>query len=154
MGAKCAAVSTLWINANGESIREVVERGCSTDTVVKDTCEFQTISTTPVADQSSEFNVATVTEVTCRYVCSGDNCNSELADGVDVASGYTSTACDNIDGEEAFCYAHMNYLEHMRFDGVYERSLTHLEYKCQKSDDDATKDLTETSQSCSTSTIG
>jgi len=181
--AKCAAVSTLWINAEGQSIREVVERGCSTDVVVKDTCEFQTISTNPVADQSSEFDVASVTEVTCRYVCEGDNCNEKMADGIDdaeptkrmcnvgvvcegvdgckattdftahVAANYASTACDNIDGEEAFCVAHMNYLEHMRFDGVYERSLTKLEYKCQKSDDDATKGLTETDQSCSTKTI-
>jgi len=181
--AKCAAVSTLWINANGESIREVVERGCSSDTVVKDTCEFQTISTTPNADQSSEFDVTTVTEVTCRYVCEGDNCNDKLADGLDtseptkrscnvgvvcegiagckdvsdftadVVSGYTATPCDNIEGVEALCVAHMSYLEHQRFDNVYERSLTHLEYKCQKADDVATKDLSETSQSCSTSTI-
>merc|ERR1712226_708977 len=183
--AKCAAVSTLWVNADGESIREVVERGCSDDTVVKDTCEFQTISTTPNAAQSSEFDVNTVTEVTCRYVCTGDNCNSELADGIDAAepakrscneglictgvdqcktinafSTVTGSAsfdsnveCDNIDGEQAFCVSHMDYLEHMRFDGVYERSLVKLEYKCQKFDDDMTKDLSETSQACQTQTI-
>merc|ERR1711972_1235868 len=101
--AKCAAVSTLWINADGESIREVVERGCSDDTVVKDTCEFQTISTVPVADQSSEFDLNTVTEVTCRYVCTGDNCNSELADGIDDAepakrSCNVGTVCTGVDG--------------------------------------------------------
>jgi len=181
--AKCAAVSTLWINADGQSIREVVERGCSVDTVVKDTCEFQTISTTPVVAQSSEFDTATVTEVTCRYVCEGDNCNNALADGIDAAEPtarscnvgticegvdackavatfttdvddvYAATSCANIDGEEAFCVAHMNYLEHLRFDGVYERSLTKLEYKCQAADDDATKDLTETQQSCEVTTI-
>merc|ERR1712226_561157 len=177
--AECAAVSTLWINANGESIREVVERGCSEDTVVKDTCEFQTISTSPVLAQSSEFDVSTVTEVTCRYVCDSDNCNNEVADGIDVAeptarkcnvgvvcngvdgckavadfaadveSAYVAdSSCANINGEQAFCVANMDYLEHERFDGVYERSLTKLEYKCQVADED-----TETTQSCTTSTI-
>jgi len=181
--AKCAAVSTLWINSDGGSIREVVERGCSEDTEVKDTCEFQTISTNPVADQSSEFDVSTVTEVTCRYVCSGDNCNSELADGIDdpeppkrscnegtvctgvdgckaisdftadVASIYTTAECDNIDGVEAKCVGFMDYLEHLRFDGKYERSLVRLEFKCQKADDDETKDLAENVQSCSSQVI-
>merc|ERR1712038_197559 len=182
-GAKCAAVSTLWVNAAGESIREVVERGCSDDTEVKDTCEFQTISTSPVAAQSSEFDVGTVTEVTCRYVCDGDNCNNQLADGIDdpepskrscnegvvctgvdsckavsdftadVTSAYSTAECDNIDGVEAKCVGFMDYLEHLRYDGKYERSLVRLEFKCQKADDDETKDLVENVQSCSSRVI-
>lgn len=91
---KCAAVSTIWVNSEGESIREVVERGCTQDAEAYDTCEFQTVSSTLSAAQSSDFDTALTTEVTCRYVCSGDNCNSELADGQDTTAEPTMTQCN------------------------------------------------------------
>lgn len=91
---RCAAVSTIWVNAEGNSIREVVERGCTADPEAYDTCEFQTVSSTLNAAQSSDFDTALTTEITCRYVCSGDDCNSELADGTDTTAEPTMSKCN------------------------------------------------------------
>jgi len=168
--AKCAAVSTIWVDINGNSIREVVERGCTEDAVVTDQCEFQAISGTPVAAQSSGFTNVDTTEVSCRYVCEGNGCNSDLADGIsdyvatrscnvlDSCSGIeacktvsavpdlsaASQSCGNINGREAFCVGHMTYLEHERYDGSIERALTKLEYRCEAAEDN----LSETMQTC------
>jgi len=176
---RCAAVSTLWVDSDGNSVREVVERGCTTDAMAYDTCEFNVMSATLNAAQGSLFTDAT--EISCRYVCDtatdGAGCNSELADGIDsryveastcnvgavcdsldsckaigdftatVAASLTPTTCAAVNGAQAKCVGVMKYMDHMRFDGQYERAMVHLEYMC------ATTAM-DNAQSCTTATVG
>lgn len=154
-GQRCAAVSTLWIDSDGKSIREVVERGCTGDAVTNDVCEFQEINagSLPSSNQAAQARFTGATEMTCRYVCEGDGCNSELADGQDDYQNSvqcaTGTVCNSLAtcktavGAQAIaditpaasacagkCYSKMKYFQHMRTDGTYERAITHLEFGC------------------------
>jgi len=172
----CTAVATFWVNADGNSVREVIERGCSVkdEGKVFDTCEFNTISTlTPAADQTSMISAAS-TEVSCRYNCETDGCNNETPDGVDARYVATSTChvgsvcnsltdcasvtdfqTDVLDAGAADsasctgdekCKSTMKYLHHVRYDGTVERALIHLSFEC-------TADTTEVNE-CSDASIG
>jgi len=153
---KCAAVSTLWIDSDGKSIREVVERGCTDDAVTNDVCEFQEINSgsIPGSNQASFTRFSGATEMTCRYVCDEDGCNSELADGQDdympaimcnvgevcdslaTCKSQTGTIASIITASTTEqscmgkCFSKMKYLQHLRTDGTYERAMTHLEFGC------------------------
>jgi hypothetical protein len=59
----------------------------------------------------------------------------------------TPTTCASVNGARAKCVGEMKYIDHMRFDGQYERAMIHLEYKC------ATAAMDD-AQSCTTATVG
>lgn len=174
----CSAVATFWVNDAGESVREVIERGCtpSTDGPQFDTCEFNTISTLAVdASQSSMISSAS-TEVACRYTCDTDNCNTATPDGIDSTFVATSTChvgsvCTDLTScalitdfathvDQAtnaaptscaannMCEGTMKYMTHTRYDGQIERALIHLSFAC------ADVAVTTESNQCTSATIG
>jgi hypothetical protein len=173
-GMKCAASSTMWINTDGESVREVVERGCTTDAEAYDTCEFssidtnlQTIDAGNTLGGTSVIDLSKLTIATCRYVVSG--LNSDFPDGVDArANTYTcdvGVGCSGIENCKQYttlaafnglsytqttgcnsCKTQLKYAQHLRNDGTYERAIVHYERMC-------LTDSTAASNQCTSSDV-
>jgi len=119
----CAAVSILVIDENGNSVREIVERGCSTKGTLQDTCEFRAADSAYSTAAINALNgVKLIAEFTCRYACDTNGCNAEIATGdgpaVVTSTSYSCASGDTADGSsdttvscEFGCKSELSYLE-------------------------------------------
>merc|ERR1712226_1370246 len=92
----CAAVSILVLDIEGNSVREIVERGCSSQPVTQDTCEFRSVQSGYPTSMTNALDGLVLTgEFTCRYNCESNGCNSEIAtgDGPGIATATPSYSC-------------------------------------------------------------
>ena len=86
----CASATHIVVDADGNSVREIVTRGCSNEAVEADTCEFKAVE----ANYATATHNSLVAEIVCRYTCASDSCNVENATG-DGPALVTATAYDS-----------------------------------------------------------
>merc|ERR1712071_376090 len=87
----CASATHIVVDADGNSVREVVTRGCSNEAAQADTCEVKAVE----ANYATATHNTLVAEIVCRYACTTDGCNSESAtgDGPALVTAVTYDAC-------------------------------------------------------------
>jgi len=110
------------IDEDGNTFREIVERGCSAQGVVQDTCEFRGVQNEYQTNQPGGLGINLIAEFTCRYTCNSNGCTTEIATGdgpaVVTSTSYSCASGTSADGSgdatvacEFGCKSELSYLE-------------------------------------------